>query len=226
MLRAQQRVQLAAEAGILTLDFVALRDQILVVELFDLGRQFEDGLTAGQDFAPKERGAVVDLFCDGPVEERLESLPVRMEIGFEAADAGFVFAAPLGDLVQFPERRPVAFSKLRQLRTVFRRALANGVEQIIADEDARQVNVGPQRLQLAFDFPMVCVQLVKLDVDLLRPVERGDDGEHDNQQQPGQPDRSHGPCLEPHWSDPTGQPDFRLSMTSGKRGRQTSVSGI
>ena len=58
--------------------------------------------------------------------------------------------------------------ELGQLLAIFGRSLARDVEQVVADEDARQIDVGSERAQLGLDVAVMRVELVELGVDLLR----------------------------------------------------------
>ena len=63
-------------------------------------------------------------------------------------------------------------TELGQTLAILRRALAGDVEQVVADEDARQVDVRPQTAELGVDVVVVGVQLIELGVDLLRLARR------------------------------------------------------
>ena len=89
----QQSIELGGERGLLPGDLGALRREVGVVQRFDLLRDCEHGVAARKHFAPEKAGAQVDLLGDRPVEERLEALPVVVELGLEAEDAAVVFAA-------------------------------------------------------------------------------------------------------------------------------------
>ena len=66
----------------------------------------------------------------------------------------------------------LACSELGQLLAVLRRALARDVQQVVADEDAGEVDVGPQPPELRVDLAVVRVELIELSVDVLRLARR------------------------------------------------------
>jgi hypothetical protein len=98
---ADERREFRAKGLLASCDFGALCGEVLIIQLFDLLGQVEHGVAAGQHLAAEEPGAVVDLFRNRPIEERFEALPIRFEVRFEIANAGFVFAASARDLVKF-----------------------------------------------------------------------------------------------------------------------------
>ena len=100
------------------------------------------------------------------------------------------------------QRDAVRFPIRRQPLAVLRRALARGVEQVVANEDAGQVHVGSQRTELGFDLVMMGIEMVELRVDLLRAPRGGRQGKDDEQQQAGQPDGGHRPRPKPHRVQP------------------------
>ena len=106
------------------------------------------------------------------------------------------------------------------------RALALDVEQVVADENAGEIDVGAQPPELDVDVVVVGVELVELGVDLLRLARRREHRHHDQQQQAAEPERRHRPGLEPHQDLRTRQCAVIRKVTSpcrqaasGKQGR-------
>ena len=67
-------------------DLGALRGQIRVVQLLDFLRDRQNRLAPRHDLAPQKAGAAKDLFGRRPVEERIERLPVVVELRLQAED--------------------------------------------------------------------------------------------------------------------------------------------
>ena len=72
------------------------------------------------------------------------------------------------------------------------------VEQVVADVDAREVDVGSQLPELGFEVPLVSVELVELGVDFLRAVRGREDRHDDQEEQTPQPERRDRPGSEAH----------------------------
>jgi hypothetical protein len=105
---------------------------------------------------------------------------------------------PSDELGQFGQRAHVRLTKLRQPLAVFGGVLAGRVEQVVADEDARHVDVASQAPQPRLDAPMMLVELLELRVDGLRLVPGRHHRSDDQQEQAGQRHRHDGPRSEPH----------------------------
>ena len=86
-----------------------------VVELFDLRGDGEDRLAPRQHLAAQEAGALADLLDERPVEERVEGLPVVVELRLEARDP-LVHSRPAvaTERAQLVDRRDVVLAKLGQ----------------------------------------------------------------------------------------------------------------
>ena len=194
-----ETMQLAAELGVPARDLGALDGVVRVVQLFNLGSDSEDRLAPGKHFAAQEAGALADLLDERPVKERIEGLPVVVELGLEAGDPLVLLRTSARQRPQVGDRRDVVLAELGQALAINRGVLALGIEKVVADEDARQVHVGPQPAELGLDVALVRVELVELSVDLLRPVRRREYGHDDQQEQPPEAERRDRPGPKSHW---------------------------
>ena len=73
-------MEIVAERGMPPRDFGALLGQIRVVQLLDFLRDRQDRFAPRHHLAPQKAGAAEDLFRRRPVEERIEGLPVVVEL--------------------------------------------------------------------------------------------------------------------------------------------------
>ena len=97
----EQPVQIAAERRLTARHLGALRREVGVVELLDLLRDRQHRLAPRQHFAAQEAGALADLLDDRPVEQRLERLPVVVELRLEARQCRSSSSGrPLGERAQ------------------------------------------------------------------------------------------------------------------------------
>ena len=165
-------VQLAAELGVPARDLGALDGVVGVVQLFDLRGDREDRFAPRKHFPPQEAGALADLLDERPIEEWVEGLPVVVELRLEARNPLVLLRTPARQRAQVGDRRDVVLAELGQALAVDRGVLALGVEEVVSDEDAREVHVGAQPAELGLDVALVRVELVELRVDLLGPVRR------------------------------------------------------
>jgi hypothetical protein len=145
-----------------------------------------------------EAGAEIELFLLRPVEQRIERLPVRVQLRVKDLEAGGVLTPAGHQLAQLRERRRVRAPELFEPLAVFGRALARRVEQVVAHENPRQVHARAQAPQVGFNLVVLLVQLVELRVDLLRLLRRRQHGDHHQQQQSPDRDGRHRPRSEPH----------------------------
>ena len=67
------------------------------------------------------------------------------------------------------DRRHIGFSERRETLPVLGCPLARHVEEVVAHEDTRQIDVGAQAPQFGIHVVAARIQLIELDVDLLRP---------------------------------------------------------
>jgi hypothetical protein len=194
-------VQAALEAREPARDFGPLRRQVGVVELLDVPGDRQRGLATGQHLTAKEPEALRRLFDRGPVEQRLEHFPVVVELRLEVVDTDPLFRAGHQG-AQLQQRGHVVAPELRQALAVIRCVLALGIEQIVTDEDARQVHVGAEPAQPGIDLTMMRVERLELVVDLVGAPRGSQHRDDDHQQQCREPDRRNGPGPEQHTSPP------------------------
>ena len=71
-------------------------------------------------------------------------------------------------LLQFGQRRDVGLPELGQLLAVPGTTLARDVQQVVAHEDAGEVDVGSQASEVRFDQAVVRAELIELNIDVLR----------------------------------------------------------
>jgi hypothetical protein len=168
---------------LLTLCLIALAGQRRVVQFFDLGREVEDGLPAGDHFFSQEARALGKLFGRRPIEQRIEFPPVLDEARTQRRQPLHrAWIAPR-DRTQLVKADHVLPAIVRNLSPVERRAFAIGVEQVVADVNPRQVDVGAEPAQLSFDFMVPGVHLVELGEERLRAARRFEHHRYDQQQQ-------------------------------------------
>ncbi|MBW8895130.1 MAG: hypothetical protein JF613_02960 [Acidobacteria bacterium] len=153
-----------------------------------------------------------DLFRRRPVEQRLERLPVFLEVGLQAVD---VLLRRAGERTQFGHGRHVLRAERGQLMTVLGRALAGDVEQVVADEDPGEVDIRPQPAEFRIDVVMVRVQLIELAVDRLRLAGEREHRHDDQQQQAAQAERGDRPRSEPHVHSVPGSRPRRHPVNTG-----------
>jgi len=157
-------VEIAAERGMALRDFRALFRQIRIVQLFDLLSNRQHRVAPRHHVAAKESGTFDDLLSRSPVEQRVECLPVILELRLKAGN----LVVPIHQLPEFGEGRHVRLPEGGELLPILRRFLSRDIEQVVADEDAGQIDIGSERAQLDLDVAVMCVELVELDVNLLR----------------------------------------------------------
>ena len=123
---------------------------------------------------------------------------VLVQFCLEAGDALFVAGPASRERAEIGDRREVVLAERGQLLAIERRALALGVEEVVADEDAREVEIGPQTAELGLDLALVRVELVELRVDFLGAIRRREHGDDDQQQEAPEPERRDRPGSEAH----------------------------
>ena len=89
-------------------------------------------------------------------------------------------------------------TELSEALTILGGSRSLHVEQVVPDEDAREVNIGPEPAKPGVDLPMVAVELLDLRVDLLGAARCGRQGEDDERQNRRKSQRSNRPGPEPH----------------------------
>jgi len=99
---------------------------------------------------------------------------------------------------QFGHGRHVAVAKLGKSLPVLGCMLARDVEQVVTDEDTRQVDVGAQPTQLRVNLVVMRIQLVELRVDVLRFPRCGEQGDHGENQQAAEAHGRDRPRAEAH----------------------------
>ena len=115
------RSQVVAECGVPPRDLGSLRGEIRVVQLLDLLRDRQHRLAPRHDFAPQKSGAPNDLLGRRPVEQRIEGLPVVVELSSAGWRSGS--SSPLASGRQLGERRHGGAAELRELLAILRRPL-------------------------------------------------------------------------------------------------------
>ena len=82
----EQPAQIGAERRLPARDLGALRVEIGIVQLLDFLRDVENRLSPRHDLLSEKAGASKNLFGGRPVEQRLERLPVVVELCLESAE--------------------------------------------------------------------------------------------------------------------------------------------
>ena len=90
----QQAPQVIPECGVPARDFVPLFRQIRVVQLFNLLGDGESGVTPRDNLGTQKAGAPKNLLGDRPIEERVECLPVVLELHLKTANLSWRAALP------------------------------------------------------------------------------------------------------------------------------------
>jgi hypothetical protein len=170
----------AAELELLGGDLGALEGDVLVIKSFDVAGEIEDGVAAGENVAAKEGGTEVELLAGSPVEEGFKGFPVVVEVGLKTGNAFALGGA--GGGMEFFEGMAGGFAEADK-------AIARGgagemrvIEEIVADEDAGEVNVGAETLELHGHIAMDGVHLVELDVDITGFAADGLTGDENEQE--------------------------------------------
>jgi hypothetical protein len=172
-----------------------LGHQVCVVQLFDLLGDGQDRFAPRHHLAPQEPGAAENLLRQRPVEERIEGLPVVIELRLQVGNP--LVVSP-GERLELRNRRHVRPPEFRQSLPVLRAALALDIQEVVAHENAGEMHVRTEAAKLDVNVVVVGVELVELGVDLLCLARRREHGDHDQHQQTTEPERRHGPRLEPH----------------------------
>ena len=107
-------VQLDAEFLLAASDLGALVGVVGVVQFFDLRGDRQHRLASRQHFTAQEAGALADFLDERPVEERIERLPVLVELGVETRQALFVVRTSFRQRPELVDRRDVILTKLCQ----------------------------------------------------------------------------------------------------------------
>ena len=89
-------------------------------------------------------------------------------------------------------------AELGQLLAVLRGPFTRDVQQVVAHENARQMDVRPQRAELRLDVAVMRVELIELRVDVLRLARRRQHRHRDQHHQTAEPERRDQPGLESH----------------------------
>jgi hypothetical protein len=175
----KQPMQICAERDMTTRHLVSLGCEVRVVELFDFPGNRERGVSPWHDLAPQERGAAKDLLGWRPVEQRIECLPVVVQLGLQAVN----LVAPLDQRPQLGQCCDVGAPEFGELLAVLRCPFSCHVEQVVTHENAREVDVGAQPSEVFLDASMMRIELVELRVDVLRLARRGEHRHHDQDNQ-------------------------------------------
>lgn len=129
--------------------------------------------------------AARDFLAGRPVEQRIERLPVLVKLQLQTRDL-FISS---DQRTLFRQRGNVRATELRQLVAVLRRAFAFHIEEVIAYEDAGQVNVGPRGSELRLDVAMVGIELIELGIDVLCLARRREHRQRDQHDQAAESQR-------------------------------------
>ncbi len=137
----EQPLQVVAERRVAPVDLRALRLEVRVVQLLDLLRDRQHRFAPRHHFPPQERGAPRRIFSAGVQSNSgIERLPVVVQLGLQAGDP--IVAAD--QRLELVERGHVGAPEFGELLAVLGRALARDVQQVVAHEDAREVDVRPE----------------------------------------------------------------------------------
>ena len=194
----EEPVQLGAERFLPPGDLGALAGVVGVVQFFDLAAMASTASRRGS--TSRRRKPALWLIFSTSVQSKSGSKACQYSSSFasQAGDALFVARSASRERAEIGDRREVVLAELGQLLAIERRPLALGVEEVVADEDAREVDVGPQAAQLGLDLALVRVELVELRVDFLGAIRRREHGDDDQQQQASKPERRDRPGSEAH----------------------------
>jgi hypothetical protein len=219
----EQPTEVITESGMPSGHFRTLLGQIRVVQFLDLLSNCQYGVAPWHDFLTQETGTAKDFLGDRPIEERIEGLPVLLQLRLKAANVPLV---RLRQYLKFRERRHVAFSELGQALAVFRCVVARNVQEVVAHEDAREIDVGTQASQLGVHLVMVRVELIELRVDVLGFARRREHRHRDQQQETAESDCRHQPRSEPHDDLRTFQRTLQTRVTpAGSDGHPANGGG-
>ncbi len=119
-------------------DLLPLFRQIRIVQLLNLLGDSQSGVTPRDDFGAQKPGTSKDLLGHRPIEERIECLPVVIELPLEAAN---LLGVRPSQCAQVRKGGDVALAELGQTLAVFRCSLARDVEKIVPDENAGQIDI-------------------------------------------------------------------------------------
>ena len=102
--------------------------------------------------------------------------------------------------INFSSSASVAMLALNSVScsVAFGTSFARDVQQVVAHEDAGEVDVGSQSSEVRFDQAVVGLELIELNVDLLRLAGRRKDRQRDEQQEAAEAEGSDQPGLEWH----------------------------
>ncbi len=194
----QQPVQVTLQGRLLQPHLASLRRHGRVVELFDFRGDAQHRFPARDDLLPEEASAFRQLLRGGPVEERIEFCPVLVEPCSQGGEPLIGGRFARRQLTELLVGLHVLAAIIGDPLTVAGRAVAVGVEQVVAHVNAGQVDVGAQPAQLAFDLVIPVVQLVEPRKDPLRATRRFQHRRDDQQQQRAERQRRDGPGLKTH----------------------------
>ena len=185
--------------------FGALLGKVGVVQLLDLLRDRQHRLAPRHHLTAQKAGAAENLLGRCPVEQRIERLPIVIELRLQAEDLIRVW---LGQVAELRHRRHVRLAELGQALAVLRRMLARDVEKVVPHKHAGEIDVGPQAPELDVHIAILCVELIELCVDLLCFARCGEHRHGNQQQKTSNADRRHRPRREPHHAPPNGPLPF------------------
>src|SRR5688572_2225769 len=209
----EQPLQLRAKRDVAPGYLLALTGHVRVVQLFDFLRDRQRRLAPRHHFTPEEGGTPKNLLAGRPVEQRVEGRPVVVQFRLQAGDAVIV----LHQRAKLRQRGHVGLTELGELLAVLGRALPLDVEQIVPDENARQVDVGAQFPEVGLHAAMMSAEVIELRVDLLRPPRRHQHRHGNEDDETAEPERSDQPGFQPHVASATVPPAYDTSGSAGIR---------
>ena len=145
----------------------------------------QHGLAPRQHFAPQEARAVHDLL-DAPSNRTADRTSASSRrASLRGSPRGRDPRAGRCD-AQLLDAHAGCRCAAPEVAAIFGRVLAGVVEQIVADVDARQMDVGPQPAQHRLHVAVMRIQLIQLGIDVLRLARQRQHRHHDQQEEPAE----------------------------------------
>jgi hypothetical protein len=164
----QDHPKVRAVLTVLAGDFLPFQIQIGVVQPFDLEGQRHGCLAPRQNFAPEKPTPLAQRPGRRPGEQGFKGLPIPVEVRLERHQAINLFRPGFQQRPKVVQRGGVGPAELRQALPVLLVASRLGIEEVVSDEDPRQVQIRPKTAQRGLHLTMVRIQRIKPRVDFIR----------------------------------------------------------